>query len=300
MNEKKPQKPPKRTGLIIFLILLVIAQFATIGWLLIDRKKQKEATVKYIETLKRTYIERDSLKNELTDLYKEYEYLKENNDSLQTELTAQQQKIKNMLKKVRTANTKEIEKYKQEIETLRKIMQSYIVQLDSLNRLNQDLTAENIRIKTDYRMAVDENEELQDVNDSLSTTVEKASEVRAINIEVAALNNRDKVVRKIRKLDKIEVCFTLDQNQIAQIGKRFVYIRIARPDGVILSKSPDNRFEFDGESIVYSARRQVDYNGEAQNVCIYWINDEILLPGTYTSTIFMDGNRVGIKKMDLK
>ena len=278
---------------IVLLLIVVFALTAVIGWLLYDRKEQQIKTEHYIDEIQRAVYQRDSIHTELSSLYEEYEYLKQNNDSLKTELSQEQQKIEKLLRQLKTAGPQKMEEYKREIETLRKIMRGYIGQLDSLNRLNQDLTQENVRIKTDYNQAVNRNTALRERNDSLAVTIDKAATVKATNITIMGLNKRDRATRKIDKLEKLEICFTLTENEITPTGDRDVFIRIARPDGIILSNAPTNLFPFEDKQIVYSEKRHVNYTGESQQLCIYWKNEEILLPGTYSIDIFMDSKRIG-------
>lgn len=292
----------KQAKTVIFVIIIIV-QAAVIGWLLYDRNEQKKEITSYIEQIESTEYQKDSLTVELKELWAEYEYLKNNNDSLQTELTAEQKKIKELIDEIkytRGVSSKKIQEYKNQIETLQNIMRHYIVQLDSLNQLNENLTAENRRIKTDYRKTQSEKKELEEENDSLSTRVQQAARLKTLDIKAKTLNRRERRIRKADKVRFIEVCFTLDENLVAQAGYKKIYMRISRPDGLILAKSRDNVFTYNNDNLLYSAKKNVKYIGEKLPVCMYWKNDELLIEGIYEVTVYADGFKIGATTFELR
>ena len=296
------QSSKKKSGKILLVILLIISVLSNL-YLMYDRHIQNRKSQAIIAELEITHQEKDSISTELADLFTEYEYLKQNNDSLTNELSSEQEKIQLMLseiKNLKSSDRRKLRNYKKELKTLRKIMRGYIVQLDSLNTMNKTLTAENRKIKTDFRRAKNENNRLEDKIDTLSNTVKKASAIKAISMRAIGLNPRDKPVKKADKIDKVEVCCDLTENVITNTGEKTIYLRIARPDGVVLTKSPNNQFEYQGDMIIYSARRIIKYTGESMKLCIYWLNDEALPIGIYQIDLFLDGNQIGTTTLGLK
>ncbi|HQH41095.1 MAG TPA: hypothetical protein PK825_05070, partial [Bacteroidales bacterium] len=75
---------------------------------------------------------------------------------------AQQDRIKKLLA-INATNVEKINLYKKELVTLREIMKSYIVQIDSLNRRNMQLVEENEEVKERLDQARKSNEELTQV-----------------------------------------------------------------------------------------------------------------------------------------
>ncbi len=125
----------------------------------------------------------------------QYDNLQTTNDTLNNQLYSERQKIEKLIKDIKNVkayNSQQISEYKKEVETLRKIMRSYIVQIDSLYTQNNELIAENKQVKYEYSMVIDENENLASKNDSLAGTVEKAQVLKALNISIAGLNVRGK------------------------------------------------------------------------------------------------------------
>ena len=94
--------------------------------------------------------------------------------------------------------------------------------------------------------------------------------------------------------------FTLGRNVTAKRGARTIYLRIIRPDGEVIAASSKSFFKFQNTSLTYSARREIEYEGERLDVAIYWPNDGSLSKGEYTADLFCDNQQIGTTKFILK
>jgi DNA repair exonuclease SbcCD ATPase subunit len=296
MENQNQKKTKLQTILLIILAIVVIG-------LLLDKFLQKQKTDEIITQLEDSNTEKQNITDELKGLYKQYESLRTNNDSINMKLEVEKKKIAELmdeLKYVKTSNLEKIKEYKKEVGTLRQIMRSYIVQIDSLHTRNQLLMAENIEVRGKYKDILIRNEDLSYERDSLAGTVGKASTLKTINLLATGINVRGKETQWVDKLDKIKVCFTIDENMIASKGKKSVYIRIAKPDKYVLNESEYDLFDFEGNQIAYTAKREIDYQGEKTDLCIYWKKSQELQPGLYYVDIFTDGKRIGTIAFNLK
>jgi hypothetical protein len=179
-------------------------------------------------------------------------------------------------------------------------MRDMVYEIDSLNTLNQQLIAENIKVRQEFNMSQKTVESLEQRTEELSTPVAKGQVVRARNIIPTTINRRGREVSRARNVEKIKTCFTLSENSIAKAGSRDVYIRILGPDGFILAKANTDLFDFEGEKIVYSAKREVDYQNQDIDMCIFYDNNGELISGTYTVSLFMDGFMIGYGEFIMK
>ncbi|MEN8122265.1 MAG: hypothetical protein ABFS35_18105 [Bacteroidota bacterium] len=285
------QKKKSKIQLIIIILLALLVVF-----FIIDKIQQKNRTEEIIVQLDESNTEKQNISNEMKELLVQYDDLRTNNDTLNAKLVTEQTKIKELidqLKYVKSSNSTKIKEYKKELGTLRKIMRSYVVQIDSLYTKNKELIKENAQVKNEYRIVMSENQDLSTERDSLAGTVKKASELKAINLTASGINQRGKNTNRISKLDKIKVCFTIDENTIALKGEKWVYLRIAKPDKYVLVESESDIFSFEEKEIAYSAKRMVNYDGNVMDMCIYWKKSEMLQPGLYYVDIFADGSLIG-------
>ena len=246
-------------------------------------------------------------KERLTDsfniLLTEYKSIKTNNDTIKAKLSKEQKRIEELvkeLKNTKNASAVQIAKYKKELGTLREIMKSFIVQIDSLNTINKNLTEENTMVKTEYQKARVTNKELEVKNQSLKDIVNIASVIKLRGLTAIPINSKAKEMFKIDKIDKIKISFTLEKNDVAKVGTRDVYVRIARPDELVLTPTEEEFFTYQGAKVVYSTKRQVDYNRVDTDMTIYWKKTTELIPGKYVIDVFIDGNMIGTTNLILK
>lgn len=293
--------PRKKMDLIYFIVILIL--LVSNGFFAYKFYTMRKEKVFVEVELKDTGAEKANLEKEFNDMLAQYDALKTDNSKISSELEEEKTKIKEMLdeiKNLKSANYYQISQYKKELGTLREIMRSYIVQIDSLNTRNKLLVEENKQVKTDFQKVKSEKETLQVKTDDLSQKVDVASALRAISISPLPVNEKGKEVTKAKKVIRIKVCFTLTENAIAKTGNRIVYLRIARPDKEILPNTEGGMFDYEGNQILYSAKREIDYQNKDVDMCVYWANTGNLTEGVYTVDLFSEGKQIGTATFALK
>ncbi len=291
----------KKTWIIIVSVLSVAFLIVLIWGIVKVTTKNKE-----IETIKElNAIDMEEWNNELHALTIQYEGFQQtlSNDSLLHQLEIEKlrvQRLQEELKTVRATDTKRIQELEKEIKTLRSIMYSYVVQIDSLNRINEQLALENQEVREQYQQASQRVTRLTQEKEKLTETVQIAAKLNASNIVVRGLNKKNKEKKKIKDLARIEFQFTINSNVTADPGNKDIYIRILKPDDDVLIKSPGDVFSFEGKNINYSIKRTFEYTGEEYRMNMYWEIEETLLPGQYRVDIFADGNLIGRRQFTLE
>ena len=146
---------------------------------------------------------------------------------------------------MKSSDAREIARLKKELATCRAVIRSYVLEIDSLNRLNQNLTAENTRVKGQYEEATRQIEGLNSDKASLSEKVAIAAQLDATGITMGAKkkNGAKKNVKKIKDAKLITVGFTITRNVTAQNGKRQLYVRITTPAGGVMGASGSFKYE---------------------------------------------------------
>lgn len=291
------QNPEKKTPVILVLIVIILAiAVAFLGYKYYSESQRLEDTTVEKEILEDV---KSDLEKQLRDMIVEYDSLKTESDSINTLLSKEQDKIRKLLR-IQASDAEKIKKYKEELETLRKVMRSYIVQIDSLNTRNRMLTEENLQVRQQLSMAENQNVELSKEKEILSTQVKLAKVLSAKGIIVEPLTKGDNSTNKAKKIAKIAVGFTVRENAVAEAGRKVIYLRILNPDNIALSNSSGDLFTFNGEKIVYSAKREIDYDNKDIDVKIYWDKTEELKPGNYTAILYAEGYEIGSAVFTLK
>ena len=181
-------------------------------------------------------------------------------------------------------------------------MKGFIHQIDSLNTLNIELTAQNKQIKKQYYTAQQKNKQLAEKYGEAAEKVKKASVIKAVNISVISYNHKGKTTYKAKKVKRFAVKFALDENVIAPTGTKKVYLRITDPNDHILIENNQPVFSYEGEEIAYSSVREIEYDGTLTDAVVYFeYNDtEPLISGEYSVDIFCDGAMIGTSSVRLK
>ena len=251
-------------------------------------------------------LEKEDLENQYTDFAKQYDELRTTiaNDSLQVLLEQEQLKTQRLLEELRTiksTNATEIRRLKKELATLRKVMVSYINQIDSLNQLTARQKEIIADVTQKFNKASQQISTLTEEKRNLDKKVTLAAQLDATGITFQALNKRKKPADEVKKVVQFRADFTIAKNITAENGERILYINIVKPDNSILTQSPSNVFTYENRELPYSIKKYIEYNGEEQAVTVYWnVNDGFLFAGTYRLDIFADGALIGSKKLEIK
>lgn len=282
----------ERTPQLIALVGVLVVVLAIVIGFAVSKNRQ-------VNDLKEQYtIEKQELEDEYEAISLQYEGFKFSvqNDSLLYKLQNEQAKVQRLqeeLRMTKASDQKEIKRLKDELTTLRKVLRSYIVQIDSLNRLNEQLRAENKQITQQYQETSRTLNQVAKEREQLSEKVSLAAQLNAVNISVKAINDRGKEQKRLSRSTRFVISFTIARNITAEPGERTIYARILAPDGNVLTKSSANTFRYENRDIQYSVKRVIEYGGEETPVTMYWDIQEYLMPGTYKTDLFADGNLIG-------
>ena len=250
-------------------------------------------------------IEKEEMENEYSTFATQYDELQVqiNNDSLREKLESEKLKTQRLLeelRQVKTSDAAEIMRLKKELKTVRAVLRSYVMQIDSLNRINQALTAENQQVKKQYSEATRQITTLSREKKNLNEKVSLAAQLDATNIIATPLNKRGKTAKKVKDTKKIAISFTIVKNITAQTGNKTLYVRIAKPDNEVLTKSTSNTFKYEDREIAYSIKKYFEYTGEELTQTVYWDVEEFLAAGTYRIYLFCDGTMIGQGSFSMK
>lgn len=287
---------------LIPVIIIGLLLIGGVAYLSMSLQKEKQANKEMQELAEMDKKEMENEYQQFADQYSEMK-TKINNDSLVAQLTQEQLKTQELLKElksVKSSDAREIARLKKELATCRAVIRSYILEIDSLNRLNQNLTVENTRVKGQYEEATRQIEGLNSDKASLSEKVAIAAQLDATGISMTAKKkgNAKKSVKKIKDAKLIAVNFNISKNVTAQNGQRTLYVRVTTPAGGVMGAS--GSFNYENRSLQYSMRKTIEYTGNETPVTMYWNVNEVLNPGTYNVSVFADGKLIGSRNFTFK
>lgn len=247
-----------------------------------------------------SYAHGVELQSELNQVMDEYNTVKLENQDLTSQLSEKDSVI--------MANRKEIEKLiasqadyrkiKRKLELLRAITQDYVVRIDSLVTVNKQLEEENIQMKEEVSRVQERNTQLTVDKQRLE---EVASTFKAYDLNAATFrvrgDGKEIATDRAPRITRIGITFILSENKVVKAGKKFIYARISRPDGVVMSVGEDDlySFEMDGEKYQYTIKEEIDYENQSMPVKMVWdrISDGAAMEGKYDVMLYMDGKEIG-------
>lgn len=287
-------------GVLYGILGLLVVILAVAVYMLLDaRKNLNVVSADLAEKTEFFRMEKDSLEGELRNIYFRYDTLETNNVELQADMQMQKEKIEKLIA-IQKDDAYKIRMYRKEMETLRTVLRSYIVQIDSLNLQNQELLAQNKQLKNTSRRLNSEKEQLEKDKTQLEEIKNLATSLQVSNIKLVLLSKRDKETSRIRTATKVRVDFIIRANKVATAGEKSIYMRIIRPDKVVLG-SPELEMIYLGEEqIPASASRIITYENADLPVSIFWTNDGEIVPGEHIVELYSEGELIGSASFILK
>ncbi|MBC8314724.1 MAG: hypothetical protein ISR57_07250 [Bacteroidales bacterium] len=297
MEEKTPASRKWRVWIIVFAVIIV----GLAAWLVYQQLHLR----KLVDARE---AEKIVLQHELDSLMTEHNEIKEIYGTLSDSLATKDSIIQANAKEIRKLLDTQYEYYKirKKMAMLQKVAQGYVHQMDSLYTVNRELKEENARIRQVVRTEQGRNQELIQDKEELTQKMTQAAVLQAYGVSTTAFKVRgtkEIETNKAIRTDKLRICFTIGENSLIEAGTKILYIRITRPDNVVVTKSKYNTFEYNGQTIPYSVREDLAYTGKAMRTCVEWIKGDkeaAAMKGRYLVTVFFNDREIGQGSFSLK
>ncbi len=281
--------------LMTLLIVLTLVLCAGVVWLFLSLREQKQANQEMQELVE---MDKREMEAEYARFALQYDEMQKQitNDSIVAQLVQEQEKTQQLLeelRRVKATDAREITRLKKELETVRAVLRDYVIQIDSLNRLNESLMEENSRVNAELEQRTAQVAGLSNEKASLSEKVAIAAQLDAAGIQLQLLNKRGKNTKKLKDCKQMKVDFAITKNVTASNGHRTIYVRIQNPGGNVLGGG--GSFAYENRQLECSAHKTIEYTGEETHVTVYWNVTQMLEAGDYRVSIFADGNMIGTR-----
>ena len=299
MTENSTKKNTTKIVLIFLIVALAIVS-ALLVWMNLQQKTEMKEMVELME------FEKEQLEDEYEELaiqFDGYQTQDIHNDSLVELLSQEKQRVQDLLEELRitkVTNARRIAELKKELATVRQVMVSYVHQIDSLDRTNKRLVAENQQVKQQYQEAARQAKQLEEERTQLAEVVSRASMLEITHFQMIPLNKRDRKTSIYNQIQKLQFDYTVGRNITNKPGMKTLYMRITRPDGEVMQKSVNDVFSFENSEIAYSVSKDFEYAGEEISGSLYWLVEEILQIGWYNADFFVDGELIGSYPFQIK
>jgi len=258
-----------------------------------------------------TYLiqQKDEIVSELAQMELQYKGVKLDNDSLNTKMLDQKERISGMrdsLDKMK-AYPYLLRKYKKMVKQMKTEKRQLFLLADSLDRMNQVLVAQRDKAELKLQEQTLMSEKLADQNLKLAKEVEQGAVLDVFNLRAEGVrvssSGKISTTSRSRRADKMRVCMTLGRNKLTKSGDKTIYVRVATPNDVLLGTSSpgDHSFIVNGEKMDFSAKTEIYYEQEALDICVFvdGTEDEFV-KGVYLVAAYADGHFIGETQVKLK
>ena len=278
---------------MIIMIVVAVALAAALAYVMMSKNR----------LVSQLNDEKADLTEQLITLQNDYANTTSEYDTINYQLDSSREEIAQLIERVRTTeatNRSKIRQYEKELGTLRSIMRGYIEQIDSLNTLNKQLTAEAASARKDAADSRRRSEELAQQVETLTDKVTAGSILKARGLRMEAFNANDRVIDRSTRVVRLLVSLSLVENELAERGPVRVYVRVSDPSGNLLLDGKGTTFTFDGQTLEASASREVDYQGEEVELGIYVNNIPEFYKGIYTVEAYTEQSLLGTAELMLR
>ena len=248
-------------------------------------------------------LEKEELTEQMIALQNDYATLSSDYDDINLQLDSSRLEVQLLIDKItqtEATNRTKIRQYERELGTLRSIMKNYIVQIDSLNTLNRQLTADAAAARREAAESRRKQQELNKTVEELTGQVAAGSVIKARGIRIEAYNASDKVTDRSSRVVRLLTTLSLVENDLAPKGPVRVYIRVKGPDGILLTNDTQRTFEVNGEHMICSASREIDYQGKEVELSIYLNDITGYVKGIYTVEAYTEQTLLGSAELMLR
>lgn len=298
--EETPSENGKEKKIMLAVIVVLVIAVGTLGYLFFSADRElKDATVTNEEMM----LSLEAQAQDLLDLQDAYSGLSVQYDTINMQLDSSRMEVELLMEKLkneRQVSAAAIRQYQKELGTLRTIMKGYIVQIDSLQKLNTKLTADAAAARKEAAASKKKSEELTRTVENLTGQVSAGAVIKAYSLKSEAFNKSDKVTDRSSRVKYLLTTLTLGENDLAERGPVTVYIRVKDPEGYLLVNGNQRAFEYNGEVMNCSASREVDYQGAAVDLGIYLNDIPEYTKGVYTVEAYTDKSLLGTTELMLR
>lgn len=281
----------KKIVIVLAAVAVILAAVLAYIWI------QKSSLVNELN------LEKEDLTAQMIALQNDYASLSSDYDSINLQLDSSREEVSQLIERIKktdATNRAKIRQYEKELGTLRSIMRNYIVQIDSLNTLNMKLTADAAAARKEAAESRRQSEELSKTVEDLSGQVAVGAVIKGRGIVLEAYNASNKITDRSSRVVRLMTTLSLVENELAPKGPLRVYIRVKGPDGILLTNGTQRTFDFNGEPMICSASREVDYQGSEVELSIYLNDISEYVKGIYTVDVYTEQALLGSAELMLR
>ncbi|MFP9117943.1 hypothetical protein ACLI08_09160 [Flavobacterium sp. RNTU_13] len=290
------EKQQNNSSLKVVIIVLSLLLAGSLGWMY---KMSTESKTKEVKLMS----EKDQLLADLKAQKESYDQAIEENTGLKGDLEAERAKIVELIAKVEKSdgNAASMAKFKTLYVKLKREHDALIAENNKLKEENGVLTTQRDSTRSALTESKRYNDTLTAQNSNLSQKVEKAQKLTITNLTTKTFKKRSsgKLIEtdKARRVDQIDIAFTIAGNEVAIAGDKTYYVQVIDPKNNVIG---DKKVEsFDGQTLTYSFVTTAKYENKTMDVKQSLMGQDFE-KGLYQVNVFDKGTLVSNSSFTLR
>jgi cell division protein ZapB len=246
-----------------------------------------------------TYAKLDSVATQLDNKILELKYLGKDIDSL-VSIKNQLEKEKRELATAKNLAQSRYNDIKDKLEIYENLLKKKDEEIARLKETADYLAVENYTLKEEKNVLNSKLSASSVRTNQLEEKLHSAATLKAINIRFIAVNSKGKEKEgtefKAKQLSKIKVLLNIEENKLAEIGTKKIYMRLLEPEGSALynAVAGSSSFTYLGREIFYTAMQEILFDNTKQQVSFEYDKGTEFKTGQYTVEIYSEGAMIGI------
>ncbi len=292
--EPAPKKSNKTTLIICLMAAIIIGQGIKIY---LDSQTKEVMTGQITSTeqqLDSTMLRLKEIRTELESKIAEVEKL----GGDVADLEKAKAEVDAELKRNKRATGKEIKALQDKVEGYEMLLKNKDEEITKLKAVNRELMSENTTLKTKQNEIRDTVNRLNQTKQELANKVAIASQLKAENVAVTALNDRDKEREspfRSKQLTKLKVTFNLAENAVAPIEGKKIMIRIIDENGQVIFDVArgSGTFIYNGKEEFYTQSQEILFDNTKQKLTYVYEKGSDYASGKYQVEIYAQDYLIG-------
>ncbi|MGM1428691.1 hypothetical protein ACS126_05500 [Sphingobacterium lactis] len=288
---------------IYFFILAIAALLATNIYFYVKYKSSGEKL--YTVTL-----QKENLQIEIDRIEAELDNIKAEGISSTAALVAAEQSARQKIEELRRnlenkgLTDGQMESARQEVLALKGKVSTMKDDVTALRIKNQMLAEANSQLAQQVKDSEGKVNAVQAEKQVLTDKIVKASSIKVSNIHLIGVEEKKngslENETKAKRIDKLQIDFTVADNPLAEMGKKDIFVRIINPKGNLIANSED-LFYVHGEKLQYTFKEEINFTNNGQEYQMMWAdNDHKFQKGAYTVLLYADNSIMGRASLVLK
>ena len=284
----------KENKIIRILTLVIILIIGGLTFILYKNNISEKIRIQQEKELDNVYLELDSISNLLGDKILTISQLGGDIDSL----LILKENLELEKREFRTRAYAQINRLQGKVEGYRELLLAQDEEIERLREVNEQLFEENKEQKIEINNLNSTISNINKSNKKLEEQIEVASRLELLEIEIIGIFRNGSQKRnqfRNRSLEKLNINFTLGENDLAKIEVKDLYIILEKPNGEVIYdiSNGSGSFTFEKREMFFTIKEEVLIDKSEKKLSVeYLINDEFN-KGTYLVKLYTDEYKIG-------